>query len=94
MCREVIIVAQNDGVCVTAAILWRKEAPAYMQCEVSILHIYLLVCKIHVCLFVVCSHTSEKKPLLKVEGEWNGVMHIKHPNGVSTLANPGFHLGG
>ncbi|CAI8010194.1 Oxysterol-binding protein-related protein 9 [Geodia barretti] len=27
------------------------------------------------------NHTSERKPLLKVEGEWNGVMHIKHPNG-------------
>ena len=30
-----------------------------------------------------CSHTSERKPIMKVEGEWNGVMYIKHPNGVS-----------
>ena len=29
------------------------------------------------------SHGSERKPVLKVEGEWNGVMYIKHPNGVS-----------
>ena len=30
-----------------------------------------------------CSHESDKKPFLKVEGEWNGVMYTKHPNGVS-----------
>jgi hypothetical protein len=39
------------------------------------------------------NHTSERKPVLKVEGEWNGVMHIKHPNGeqevfVDTINTP------
>lgn len=27
------------------------------------------------------SHVSEKKPFMKVEGEWNGVMYMEHPNG-------------
>ncbi len=29
------------------------------------------------------SHMSDKKPFLKVEGEWNGVMYTKLPDGVS-----------
>ncbi len=29
------------------------------------------------------SHVTEKKPFLKVDGEWNGIMHSTHPNGVS-----------
>ena len=34
-----------------------------------------------------CSHVSNSsKPFLRVEGEWNGVMYIKHPNGVSCPA--------
>ena len=28
------------------------------------------------------SHVTDKRPFLKVEGEWNGVMYSKHPNGV------------
>ncbi|KAL5487404.1 hypothetical protein EMCRGX_G019998 [Ephydatia muelleri] len=39
------------------------------------------------------SHVSEKKPFMKVEGEWNGVMYMEHPNGdkevfVDTLTLP------
>ncbi|XP_064386753.1 oxysterol-binding protein-related protein 9-like [Halichondria panicea] len=28
-----------------------------------------------------CYHVTEKKPFLKVDGEWNGIMHSTHPNG-------------
>ena len=31
----------------------------------------------------VPSHVTEKKPFLKVDGEWNGVMYAHHQNGVS-----------
>ena len=39
------------------------------------------------------NHVSEKKPFMKVEGEWNGVMYMEHPNGdkevfVDTLTLP------
>ena len=33
--------------------------------------------------FLSFSHNSDKKPFVKVEGEWNGVMKKKFPNGVS-----------
>ena len=29
-------------------------------------------------------HVSDRKPILKVEGEWNGVMMSKLANGVSS----------
>ena len=29
---------------------------------------------------VLCSHESERKPFLKVDGEWNGVMNSKQPS--------------
>jgi len=38
-------------------------------------------------------HETDKKPFLRVEGEWNGVMYTKHPNGdqevfIDTLNTP------
>lgn len=33
---------------------------------------------------LISSEGSDRKPFMKVEGEWNGIMYIKHSNGVST----------
>lgn len=41
-----------------------------------------MLLKFTVCLF---SHTSSRKSLLKIEGEWNGVMYTKTEHGVSSL---------
>ena len=40
----------------------------------------------------IFSHISEEKPLLKVEGEWNGVMFAHHPNGVGVWLLVGIHV--
>ena len=34
-------------------------------------------------MFLFSSHVTDKKPFLKVDGEWNGVMYANYPNGVS-----------
>lgn len=46
-----------------------------------ILYVQYLTPYIHA--LVTCSHESEKKSLLKIDGEWNGVMNMRTPGSAS-----------